>query len=228
MKKKYGKYEVEITHPDKVLLPKGITKGDLIDYYDKIADQMVPYCKDRALMMHRFPEGLEGESFYQKDASAYFPDWIKRAKIPKEGGFNSMVVCQNRATLVYLANQACITPHLWLSRIDKLHNPDRLIFDFDPSGDDFSLVQFVALAMKDLLDSLGLTSFVMTTGSRGVHIIIPLNRRLEFKTVRDFAQQCAQEIIKAHPNKATMEIRKEKEEIAFLLIRSEISMEPQL
>lgn len=210
MKKTYGRYTVTITHPEKVLLPSTITKGDIIEYYDKIADRMVPYLKNRPLMMHRFPDGLSGESFYQKDASDYFPAWIKRAQVPKEGGFNDFVVCQNRATLVYLANQACITPHIWLSRIDTLHYPDRLIFDLDPSGEDFTPIKTLALSLKSILDSLGLIAFVMTTGSRGVHIIIPLNRAAEFKEVRSFALQCAHILLKEHPELATLEIRKEK------------------
>lgn len=210
MKKRIGRYLVEITNPDKILLPKKITKGALIEYYDKIAEHMIPYMKNRALIMHRFPDGLEGESFYQKDASAYFPTWIKTVLIPKEGGYNNSVVCQNHATLVYLANQACITPHLWLSRIDKLHFPDRLIFDFDPAGDDFSTVRFLALALKELLDTLGLIAFVMTSGSRGLHVIVPLSRTLEFKQVKAFATCCAEILVHAYPEKATLEIRKEK------------------
>ncbi len=210
MSKTYGRITVAITHPEKVLLPTHITKIDIIDYYDAIAERMVPYLKNRPLMMHRFPEGLQGESFYQKDASDYFPPWIKRAEIPKEGGFNQYVVCQNRATLVYLANQACITPHIWLSRIDKIHYPDRLIFDLDPSGSDFTPIRKLALSLKTLFDTIGLRAFVMTTGSRGVHIIVPLDRSAEFKEVREFALQCAHVLLQAHPEMATLELRKEK------------------
>ncbi len=207
---KRGRYSVTLSNTDKILLPPKITKGDIIDYYAKIADTMVPYVKNRPLMMHRFPEGLKGESFYQKDASAYFPAWIKRAQIPKEGGYNDYVVCQNPATLIYLANQACITPHIWLSRIDKLNFPDRLIFDLDPSGDDFDRVRTMALALKELFDRLELISFVMTTGSRGLHVIVPLDRKLDFKSVKEFAHSCALHLVHAFPDKATLEIRKEK------------------
>ncbi len=210
MKRKYGRYSVEITNPEKVLLPPAITKLNIIDYYDNIANRMVPYLKNRALMMHRFPDGLSGESFYQKDVSAYFPEWITTARVPKTGGYNTMVVCQNRATLVYLANQACITPHTWLSRIDKLKYPDRLIFDLDPSDEDFNKVRFIALALKELLDSLGLISFVMTSGSRGLHIIIPISRTLRFKQVKEFATHCARLLVEAYPDTATLEFKKEK------------------
>lgn len=207
---KIGRYTVELTHTDKLLLPPKISKGDILSYYEKIADIMVPYLKNRALMMHRFPEGLKGESFYQKDASAYFPSWIKRAEIPKEGGYNHYVVCQNKATLVYLANQACITPHIWLSRIDKLHYPDRLIFDLDASAENFNNIRLMALALRDILASAGLVSFVMTTGSRGLHVIVPLDRKLEFKAVKEFATLCAHRLLEAYPQKTTLEIRKEK------------------
>ena len=213
MKVSIGSHTVDITHPDKLLLPPAITKGDLIHYYDKIADRMLPYLKDRPLMMHRFPEGLSGESFYQKDISTYFPSWIKTCTVPKKGGFNTFVLCQNRATLVYLANQACITPHLWLARCDKLTLPDRMIFDLDPpklTEETFATIRFLALHLKELLASVGLRSFTMTTGSRGLHIIVPLNRTVPFPQVKACADLCAQIIIHQYGEKATQELRKEK------------------
>jgi bifunctional non-homologous end joining protein LigD len=209
---KVGKYEVPLTNLDKVLLPKNITKGDIIDYYIRIAPIMLPLVKHRPIMMQRFPEGLEGEFFYQKDASAYFPDWIKRERIPKEDGSTDYVVIENEATIVYLANQACLTTHLWLSRIDKLHFPDRLIFDLDPSGKnfDFNRVREIALAFKKLLDHLGLISFVMTTGSRGLHVVIPLDRRRDFIQVKNFSVLCAHYMLRAFPHYVTLELRKQK------------------
>ena len=207
---KFGRYTVDITISDKILLPKGITKGDIISYYDAIAHHMLPYIKNRPLTMHRFPEGLAGESFYQKDAPHYFPLWIKTVIVPKKGGYTNYVLCQNRATLVYLANQACITPHVWLSKIDKMHFPDRMIFDLDPSTEDFKLVQLLALALKELLDYLKLKSFVMTTGSRGLHIVVPLDRGLSFKQVKEFADFCARVLKEQYPHIATTEIRKVK------------------
>ena len=207
---KIGRYSVTLTHIDKILLQPNITKAGILHYYAEIADRMVPYMKNRPLMMDRYPEGYKGESFYQKEAAAYFPDFIKRVTVPKKDGVTNFAVCQNDATLVYLANQDTITFHLWLSRMDKLHFPDRLIFDLDPSGKDFGDVRFIALALKELLDHVGLTAFVMTTGSRGLHVIVPLDRKLEFSAVRAFAESCAQHIIEAFPTKATLEIRKEK------------------
>lgn len=209
MKQTFGQYTITLSNIDKPLLGT-YTKGDLISYYAKIASYMIPYMKDHPLMMHRFPEGLKGESFYQKDMSEYFPPWIKHVRIEKKEGFYHAVLCQNQATLVYLANQACITPHLWLSRYDKLSVPDRLIFDLDPSGHTFLHVRKIALALKDLLDTLGLKSFVMTSGSKGLHIYVPLRRSAAFDTTKELAQYCAQIIVHEHKDLATLELRKDK------------------
>jgi bifunctional non-homologous end joining protein LigD len=208
MNKRFGRYTVTITHPDKLLLGT-FTKGDLIAYYDAISSYMVPYMKDHPLMMLRYPEGLKGESFYQKDTPDYFPEWIQRVAIEKKGGSYNAPLCQHKATLIYIANQGCITPHLWLSKFDKLSFPDRIIFDLDPSDEDFSKVRVIALAIKKLLDELGLISFVMTSGSRGLHIYVPLTRSADFDATKEFTQACAQKIVQEHPDKATLELRKE-------------------
>lgn len=207
---KKGKYTVKLTHLDKIMLEPKILKGDVVAYYDKIADRMVPYLKNRALMMQRFPEGIKSEFFYQKEAAAYFPDYITRVRVPKEGGYTNFAVVQNSAGLVYLANQDCVTFHTWLSRIDKLHFPDRMIFDLDPSTKDFNGIRHLALELKRLFDALNLISFVMTTGSRGLHVIVPLDRKLDFKEVKNFAHACALHIMHEFPKQATLEVRKEK------------------
>lgn len=211
---KFGRYTVEITHPEKVLFAKGkITKGDLIEYYARAASYMIPLVKDRPMMLHRFPDGITGESFYQKNAGTYFPEWIKRVKVPLKGeGHTEFVVCQNQATLVYLANQAMITPHIWLSRIKNLENPDRLIFDLDPSHEkpNFAKVCWAALLIKEMLEQVGLKPFVMTTGSHGLHVVVPLNARVDFATSRLFATHIAQHLVLQYPKELTMELRKEK------------------
>ncbi len=208
---KVGKQSIELTNQDKILFPRsGITKGELIEYYQKIAPYMLPYMKDRAITMHRFPDGITHEGFYQKDISDYFPDWIQSAKIRKEGGYNHYVVCNDAATLVYLANQACITPHIWLSRINKLDYPDKMIFDLDPGKDDFSIVRKAAFAIRDELDELGLKSFVMTTGSRGLHVIVPLKSTQNFDTVRAFARNVADRVAAQNPKLFTTEVRLNK------------------
>jgi len=209
MNETFGRYSFTLSNLDKPLLGS-YTKGDIITYYKNIAPYMVPYMKDHPLMTHRFPEGLKGESFYQKNISKYFPSWIKRTKIEKAGGFYHAVLCQNQATLVYLANQACITPHLWLSRYDKLTVPDRIIFDLDPMGHNFEDVKKIARALKHLFDLLNLHSFIMTSGSKGLHIYIPLKRTASFAVTKECAQRCAQIIVNEHPGLATLEIRKDK------------------
>src|SRR5712691_3360110 len=127
----------------------------------------------------RFPNGIAQKGFFQKNIGFYFPDWIKKVTVKKAGGKVTHVLCNDLATLVYLANLACITPHIWLSRVPKLKHPDLLIFDLDPSGDDFGPVRRTAMQLRDLLEDLGLNAFPMTTGSRGLHVSLPLTRDLE-------------------------------------------------
>ncbi|MFB7511239.1 non-homologous end-joining DNA ligase LigD, partial [Streptomyces broussonetiae] len=128
-----GSRNVPLSNPDKELFPDdGITKAELIDYYRSIAPLMLSHLRGRPLVMERYPDGYEGKSFYHKDVPGYFPDWIRTVRVPKQGGSLTMAVCDNTATLVYLANQACITPHPWLSPADCLDRPDRLVFDLDP------------------------------------------------------------------------------------------------
>ena len=128
-----GGITVPLTHPDKVLFPDdGITKEDLARYYADIAGRMLPWLRDRPITMVRYPDGLGGQRFFQKNASSYFPDWIRRVEVEKEGGQVEHVVCDKPATLVYLANQACIEIHAFTSRADKLDVPDQMVFDFDP------------------------------------------------------------------------------------------------
>ena len=210
-KLKFGRYTVETSNEEKLFFPdEKITKGDLINYYQEIADKMVPYLKERPLVMKRYPDGIKGESFFQKEIGDYFPDWIERVKVKKKGGTVTHVQCDNAATLVYLANQACIELHPWLSRSDKLHYPDQLIIDLDPSGDDFSQAVFGARVLKELFDELDLKAFLKTTGSRGLHVLVPLDRRANFDKVREFAQDTAKLLAQRHSDKLTIEARKAK------------------
>ncbi len=208
---KLGGHSVEITHPERVMFPKDhILKVDVIEYYKNIAPFMLPHMKGRPVTMLRYPEGIYGESFYQKDTPDYFPSWIKRVTVKKEGGVVHHVLCDNAATLVYLANQGCLTPHLWLSKVNKINFPDRLIIDLDPSGDNFSLVRNTALVLKDLFEELGLVPFVMTTGSRGLHVVVPLKPTADFETMHDFARDVAKYLAQHNPKTLTTEIRKAK------------------
>ncbi len=203
---------LEISNVDKILFPKtGITKGDLLNYYASIAPIIIPYMEDRLISMQRYPNGIEHEGFFQKNAGSYFPSWIKTKKVKRQDeGSVEYVVCNNAQTLVYLANQLCITPHLWLSRVDKLQYPDRMIFDLDPSGTDFSLVLSAAKELKRILEDRGLVPFVMTTGSRGLHIVVPLKRTKKFDYVRAYARDIAHTMAQEYPADFTIELRKNK------------------
>jgi bifunctional non-homologous end joining protein LigD len=198
--------EIEISRPEKVLFPDdGITKGDLVEYYARIAPWMLPYLRDRPLTLERYPNGINGKRFFQKEVSSYFPKWIRTATVPKAGGSVTHVVCNDTATLMYLANQACVTPHILLSRVDKLDTPDQLVLDLDPQGDDFEVVRATALDFKQLLDELQLSAFLKTTGSRGLHIVVPLQRRETFDSVRAFGRDLASIIVGQDPQTRTME-----------------------
>ena len=208
-----GGIKVPLSHPDKVLFPgDGVTKADLARYYADVADRMLPWLGDRPITMVRYPDGLNGQRFFQKNAPSYFPAWIRRVRVGKEGGEVEHVLCDKPATLVYLANQACIEIHAFLSRVDKLGAPDQMVFDFDPpDGERFGDVRRAALWARDLLDGeLGLTSFVRTSGGRGLHVHVALNRRAEFEEVREFAHHAAEMLARRHPDAITVEQRKDK------------------
>lgn len=206
-----GDREVAISSPDKVLFPgDGITKFEMAEYYRKVAEVALRHYRDRALSMHRYPDGIDSDDFFQKNISDYFPDWIDRATLPKKDGEVTHVVANNAATLVYLANQACITPHLALSRVDRPKNPDRMIFDLDPSDDDFDKVRETARRLREFLEDLKLTAFVQTTGSRGLHVLVPLDREADFDDVRDFSHRVCRTLAERHADLMTVEQRKAK------------------
>jgi bifunctional non-homologous end joining protein LigD len=203
-------HEIAVSNRDKVFFPgSGLTKGDLIVYYRRIADVALPHWRGRPLSMHRFPDGIDGTSFFQKNVPDYFPDWIERETLRKENGSVTYVVASNAATLVYLADQACITPHVGLSRVDRIDAPDRLIFDLDPSGDDFAEVQSAARRLKALLEELEVDAFVQTTGSRGLHVVVPLDRSASFDEARSFARSVAGHLAERYPAELTVEQRKQ-------------------
>jgi bifunctional non-homologous end joining protein LigD len=188
----------------------GVTKGMLIDYYEAVAEHFVRHATDRPLTMQRFPDGIDKSGFFQKQIGSYFPAWIKRAHISTEGGHQEQVICNNQATLAYLANQACVTSHLFSSRIDQVDKPDRLIIDLDPYDNDFDTVRRAAGQCKALLEELKLISFVKTTGSRGLHVVVPIRREREFDYVREFSRALAEHLAFRHRNSLTTEQRKNK------------------
>lgn len=209
-----GRRSLDIHRPDKVLFPadgnaKEYTKGDLVAYYRAVAPAMLPHLRGRPLMLERHPDGIDGPRFMQKNVPEHYPDWIKRVEVSKEGGTVTHLVCDDTATLVYLADQACLTPHRWLSRADRPHRPDRLVFDLDPpTGDDFAAVRQAALLLRELLDELRLPSAPMTTGSRGLHLVVPLDGQQDFDAVRAFAKDVADHLAESHPDELTTAARK--------------------
>jgi bifunctional non-homologous end joining protein LigD len=204
-----GRHEVKLTHPEKLLFPEdGLTKRDLAEYYQRIAPWILPHLRDRPVTLERYPDGIEQPGFFQQAAAFYYPDWIKTVTVEKVGGTVRHVVCDDVATLVYLATQACMTPHVWLSRADKLKYPDQLVFDLDPAGDSFEPVRAAAQALKGVLDQLDLPAYLKTTGSRGLHVAVPLKRREDFDSVRAFAREVAEVVVSEEPGQRTLEQRK--------------------
>jgi bifunctional non-homologous end joining protein LigD len=225
---KVGRLTVALTNTGKVLFPgDGITKGDLIGYYQAAAEHMLPYLRERPLAMARYPDGITGERIFQKNVGRHFPDWIPRVEVGKQGGQLCQVVAGKAADLVYLANQACIELHPFLSRVERpahpgqrghpgeagppdgLHRPDMLIFDLDPPDTGhFEAVRTMALRLREILEGdLGLVAFVKTTGSKGLHVQVPLNGREEFDPVREFAREVAEVLAAAEPDLVTVEQR---------------------
>ncbi len=207
-------HEITISNPDKVLFPDdGITKGDLVHYYGRIAERMLPHVRDRPLHMNRFPDGIGGIAIQQKRVPDSFPPWIKRATVDlHKGGTITHAVIDNAATLVYLANYNMITAHVWLSRVQAPERPDQLIFDLDPSDDDFRLVRSTALKLKAVLEQLSLIPFVKTTGSRGLHVVVPIIVAPTFEEAHIFADYVAQRLAAGDPEHLTTEFMKQKRE----------------
>ncbi|MFF1293970.1 MULTISPECIES: non-homologous end-joining DNA ligase [unclassified Streptomyces] len=208
-----GRRTVEVHRPEKVLFPgdgagKEYTKSDLVDYYRAVAPFMLPHLRGRPLMLERLPDGVGGPTFMQKNTPDSYPDWISRVEVTKEGGTVRHTVCDDTATLVYLADQACLTLHRWLSRVGRVEQPDRMVFDLDPFGDDFAPVHEAAWLLAELLDELKLPSALMTTGSRGLHVVVPVQGHHDFDEVREFAKDVADTLAAAHPEKFTTAARK--------------------
>jgi bifunctional non-homologous end joining protein LigD len=202
---------VELSNTGKVLFPDAeVTKGELAGYYRDIAPRMLPYLRDRPLVMERYPDGITGERIVQKNVPRYFPDWVTRTRVKKQDGTLLQVICDKPATLVYLANQACVEMHAFLSKTSALQCPDQLVFDLDPPDDHrFGEVRHLALRLRELLeDELALTTFVKTTGGKGLHVHVPLNAREDFDTVRRFARQ-ASDVLAAREPGLTTEQRKD-------------------
>lgn len=208
---KAGRRSVEISRPGKVLFPDDeITKFDLAEYYAAVGGAMLPLIRGRPVAMERYPDGLRGQRFFQKDVSDSVPAWVGSATVRKERGRLTQIVCDDLPTLLYLADQACITPHVWLSRIDRPDHPDQLMFDLDPPEGEFARARRAALRLRDLLADLKLPSVAKTTGGKGIHVMVPLDRRADFDATREFARAVADLLAERDPKGLTTEQRKDK------------------
>jgi bifunctional non-homologous end joining protein LigD len=193
IERRIGARTLSLSNLDKVLWPRdGYTKGDLIDYYERIADYAVPYLERRPLTLQRYPDGIDKETFFEKQLPRGTPEWIDRVTLPTPGGRRShttFIVCNDAPTLVWLANMATIVLHIWTSRMPALEEPDFVIFDLDP-GERCTLKTLgtVALRFRELLQSIGLTALVKTTGGYGLHAIVPLAVGYSYDTAKIFAE----------------------------------------
>lgn len=206
-----GRRSIDVARPGKVLFPDdGITKLDLARYYAAVGPTMLTHVRGRPVAMERFPDGVKGPRFYQKDVANAKTAWATTVTVRKTGGSLTQLVCDDVSTLVRLADQACITPHVWLSRADRPDHPDQLIFDLDPPEGGFGHARRTALVLRTLLKELGLPAFPKTTGGKGIHVMVPLDRRADFAEVRRFGDAVGELLVARDPDRLTMAVRKAK------------------
>jgi bifunctional non-homologous end joining protein LigD len=200
---------VRITHPEKILFPDdGITKGELAAYYETAAPFMLPHVSGRPITMERYPAGIDQKGFWQKDVSKGFPAWLERVAVPKKGGTVHHPVIRDTRSLLWVANQNTITLHVWASRTPNLSHPDVCVFDLDPAEDEPEILRAATLALRHLLDELGLPSWVKTSGSKGFHIVVPLDGRANSAEVSRFAHAVATMLVERDPQHLTLEFSK--------------------
>ncbi|MET0165224.1 MAG: non-homologous end-joining DNA ligase [Vicinamibacterales bacterium] len=198
-----------ITHPEKVLFPDdGITKGDLAVYYQAMAPVILPHLRGRPITMERYPAGIGEKGFWQKDVSKGFPSWLQRVRVPKKDGVVHHPVVTDSRSLLWLTNQNTITQHVWTSRVPHLHRPDLCVFDLDPSTDNVAEVRAAAIGLRDLLDELGLPCWVKTTGSKGFHIVVPIDGKTDIGVVARFANAVGALFVSLAPDRLTQEFSK--------------------
>ena len=200
---------VIITHPEKVMFPDdGITKGDLATYYEQVAPVMLPHIAGRPVTMQRFHRGIGAPGFWQKNVDKGFPDWLERIEAPKKDGVVHHPIVTDTRGLLWLANQNCITPHVWVSRAPHLGKPDICVFDLDPSKDDAAMLIEAAVRLRDFLAALDLQSWVKTSGAKGYHIVVPLDAKADFGIVARFAHTVGTALVKKYPGQLTQEFYK--------------------
>ncbi len=205
--------DLRLSNVDKVFFPAaGLSKGDMLDHYRAVAEVMVPHLAGRPLTMRRYPDGIEGNSFFQKDAGERLPHWLRVETVPqRQGGTIRHVVCDDAATLVYLANLATIEFHVWLATMADLERPDRLVVDIDPpAGTTTRRLRAIARKLAELYRKVGLTPFVQATGGRGFHVLAPLDRTADFEESRALATGLATHLAAQNPDVLTTAQRKDK------------------
>ncbi len=204
-----GRRAVQLTNLDKVYWPEdGLAKGDLIDYYAAMAPFILPHLKDRPLSLVRYPSGTAEKGFYQKDAPAKTPTWVRLAPLwsKDRGSYINFILCDNIETLVWMANTGVVEVNPWLSRFDSPGFPDVAVIDIDPSdGTTWDDVKVVARLVKELLDRWGLRSYPKVSGATGLHVYIPVQRKYTYQQVQSFVKRCATLVRDAYPEKVTME-----------------------
>lgn len=204
--------ELRVSHPDKVFFPDvGLTKRDVVEHYHHVGALMVEHLRGRPLTMRRFPDGIDEQGWFQKEASAHFPDWVRVAEVPRRGGEEPVhhVVCDDLDTLVYLADQACIEFHVGLSTVDDLEHPDLMVVDLDPpDGTPVRQLRELARRVRDRYTELGLGAFVQATGGRGFHVVAALDGSADFAVTRELAATIADRLAAEYPERLTTEQRK--------------------
>ena len=200
---------ITITHPEKVLFPEdGITKGDLAAYYEMVAPVLLPHIHARPVTMERYPAGIGNKGFWQKDVVKGFPAWLERVEVPKKDGTVHHPLITDTRSLLWVTNQNTITPHVWTSRAPDLMHPDVGVFDLDPSRDDPEMLRAAAVALRDLLEELGLPCWIKTSGSKGFHIVTSLDGKTPMGEAAGFAHGTARLLVDRYPKQLTLEFHK--------------------
>ena len=200
---------VAISHPEKVMFPDdGITKGELAAHYELVAPIMLPYLAGRPVTLERFHHGIGQKGFFQKNIGPGAPAWLERVAVPKTDGIVNYAVVRDAPGVMWLANQNCITPHVWTSRVPTLFYPDLCVFDLDPLDDDADALRFATLLVRDVLAELGITSWVKTSGSKGFHVAFALDGKFDIGQAARFAHTVGRELVNRAPERLTQEFYK--------------------
>ncbi len=214
---------LSVSNLDKVLFPRdGITKGDLIAYYRGVARWLLPHLHNYPLTLQRYPDGIDAQSFFEKHLPRGLPDWVDRVPLTSPGGVRektTYMLCNDEASLVYVANLATIILHVWTSHVPEIEDPDYVFFDLDP-GEKCTLktLSGVALAMRELLGEIGLTALVKTSGGMGLHVIVPLAPGYDYDAAKMFAEAVASQLAQRHPEMVTLErsLKKRDQSLVYL------------